>query len=67
MLIEVRQMLKRCSCCETDKPQSAFTDREDNWGLYSWCNDCRKLLDRDKVTPKQAEFVEKTRIFRVRS
>jgi len=57
---------KKCSSCEEVKSIDQFAEREDAWGHYSWCEDCRKLLDRDKLTKKQAVIIEKTQLFHVR-
>ncbi len=56
---------KLCSSCEEQKPLSEFAEREDSWGTYAWCNDCRKLFDRDKLTKKQTVNIEKTQLFHV--
>lgn len=56
---------KQCSQCEVVKPITAFAEREDAWGHYAWCKDCQKLLDREKMTAKQREILDKTRLFHV--
>ena len=45
----------------------AFQDREDGWGTYGWCNECRVKEGRDKLTPLQQIFTEKTRLFTLRT
>jgi len=57
---------KRCSCCEQLKPESDFAERGDSWGTYAWCNGCRVLLDRDKTTKAQNDYLKKTEVFKVR-
>lgn len=55
---------KKCSGdCGKVKSIDQFAEREDAWGHYSWCNDCRELLDRDKTTKDQDEIMNKTRLF----
>ena len=56
---------KQCSECGEVKSIDQFAEREDAWGLYSWCDDCRKLLDREKLTAKQQKIMDKTRLFHV--
>ncbi len=58
--------MKWCKHCQTDKPKTAFKDREDGWELYDWCNECRLDEGRNKLTPLQQIFIEKTRLFTLR-
>ena len=58
--------MKMCKRCETLKPETAFQDREDSWGLYDWCNDCCMKEGRNKLTPKQQLYISKTQLFFLR-
>lgn len=58
--------MKWCKHCETNKLETAFKDREDGWGLYDWCEQCRTKEGRNKLTPLQQIFIEKTRLFTLR-
>ena len=60
-------LMKWCKHCDEDKPETAFQDREDGWGTYGWCNECRRKEGRDKLTPLQQIFIEKTRLFTLRT
>lgn len=42
--------MKTCSCCNREKPMSAFFEREDRKGHYAWCNECMKALGRSSDT-----------------
>ncbi len=69
MLYRVKRLgaeMKQCSKCHKPKNAVEFQDREDGWGTYAWCNKCRAKEGRDKPTPKQQKFVEKTRLFLLR-
>ncbi len=57
---------KLCKTCEITKDTSGFQDREDSWGLYDMCNECRIQLDMHKTTRSQRRFIRKTRMFYVR-
>jgi hypothetical protein len=61
---EMRQ--KKCGSCEELLSIDQFAEREDAWGHYSWCNDCRELLDRKNLTAGQYIYTERTRLFHVR-
>jgi len=56
-------MKKKCIECETVKPFTAFKEREDGWGLYAWCDDCRSRLGRLHPNPESEEFINKTGVF----
>lgn len=58
--------MKWCKHCETNKSETAFEDREDGWGLYDWCNECRIKEGRNKLTQRQKTFIAKTRFFFIR-
>ncbi len=58
--------MKMCKTCETNKPETHFEEREDGWGLYDWCNECRAKEDRTHLTRKQQRFISKTQFFFVR-
>jgi len=55
--------MKWCNHCATNKLKTAFKDREDGWNLYNWCEECRKGEGRDKLTPAQQTFIQKTQLF----
>lgn len=58
--------MKWCKHCEINKPETAFKDREDGWGLYDWCNECRLNEGRDRLTVRQWRFMAKTQFFFLR-
>ncbi len=58
--------MKMCSHCNANKPEADFEDREDGWGLYDWCNECRKKEGRHILTPNQREYIQKTQFFFLR-
>ena len=58
--------MKWCKQCNQNKSKTAFTEREDGWGLYDWCDTCRTAGKRFKVTGKQRRFIKKTRMFFLR-
>jgi len=56
-------MKKLCRRCWEWKPTESFQQREDSWGLYAWCDECREREGRATVPADQAEYIEKTRMF----
>lgn len=60
-------MAKKCENCEEQKEEKCFTEREDGWGLYAWCDLCRKQDGRGHLTRKQRRYIKKTQLFFVRS
>jgi len=59
--------MKMCKRCETNKSETAFQDREDGWGLYDWCTQCRLEEGREKMTPWQRRYISKTQLFFLRA
>ena len=59
--------MKWCKRCQLNKPEKAFQEREDGWGLYDWCNECREEEGRDRMTPRQKRYIEKTQMFFLRA
>ena len=57
---------KLCKTCEITKGTKHFQEREDAWGLYDMCNECRVQLDMDKTTCSQRRYIKKTRMFYIR-
>lgn len=57
---------KLCKTCEIVKDTEHFQEREDAWGLYDMCNECRRLLDMDTTTRSQDRYIKKTQMFFVR-
>ena len=55
--------MKWCKHCNQNKSETAFKDREDGWGLYDWCDECRHKEGRHKLTPSQQRFLQKTQLF----
>lgn len=60
-------MAKECEKCETIKDDKCFKQREDGWGLYAWCELCRRQDGRGNTTRKQKRFIKKTQLFFVGS
>lgn len=63
-------MTKLCQRCQRPKTLDQFQEREDSWGHYAWCDDCRYKTGRlpgHKIPLKQREFIEKTRLFNTRA
>jgi hypothetical protein len=57
---------KLCKTCEITKDVTGFEDREDSWGLYDMCNECRIQLDMAHTTRTQRRYIKKTRMFYLR-
>jgi hypothetical protein len=57
---------KICKTCEIVKDVTGFEDREDGWGLYDMCNECRIQLDMVQTTRSQKRYIKKTRMFHLR-
>jgi hypothetical protein len=55
--------MKNCKHCNRVLDESRFSSREDGWGLYSWCDDCRISEGRDKVDSEIQTYLDKTRVF----
>lgn len=54
---------KECSQCLEILPNTQFKSREDNQGLYAWCNACRAEDGREELTEDQEAFISKTQIY----
>lgn len=57
---------KLCKTCEIIKDVTGFQDREDGWGLYDMCNECRIQLNMHRTTRSQRRYINKTRMFFIR-
>ena len=57
------ELKRKCHCCNEWKTFDHFEDREDGWGLYSWCQECRKDAGRLRVPRGIKWYINKTRLF----